>query len=203
MDTKVNVPKRPETPRPEELLAWLEYAASSLTSRWEELRPALSQIARDHPAISDGDEETAEVFTQNLRMAAVLRSAVETFHEKEKAPYWTLGKKVDAWTGAFTDTIDKAAGPLRAALRDFTIRRDRARVFEDKEPIRSAYGARASLKETWGYEVEDIAKVPMGFHMIDDRLVRAVMADRDPKTKMPRQIIPGIRWVKNQTLAVS
>jgi hypothetical protein len=76
-------------------------------------------------------------------------------------------------------------------------------VFEDKQPVRGVYGGKASVKETWGYEVEDLTKVPMEYHMIDDRLVKAVMADRNPKTRVPRRTIPGIRWVKNQTLAVS
>jgi hypothetical protein len=203
MDTIANVPRRPETAKPEELFAWLEYAASDLLTRWKELAPALSQIRQEHPVINDGDEETAGIFTENIRMVAALRSAFVDFHQEEKAPYLTLGRKVDVWTNTITGMIDAAVEPLRSALRDFTIRRDRARVFEEKEPVRGIYGSKATVKETWGYEVEDIAKVPKEYLTVDDRMVKAVMADRHPKTRVPRRTIPGIKWVKNQTLAVS
>jgi hypothetical protein len=186
-----------------ELREWLEYASADLDARWRELQPALRRLAEDHPAINDGDEDTAEIFTENLRMASALRDAIEDFHKKEKAPYWSNGKLVDAWFNTFAGLLDGLTGPLRAALRDFAIRRDRARMFEDKEPVRGTYGATAIVKETWGYEVDDIAKVPIEYHMVDDRMVKAIMADRDPKTRKPRQTIPGIRWVKRQQLAVS
>jgi hypothetical protein len=203
MDAGINVPTRPVVAPRAELKNWLEYASADLNARLKELQPALRHLSEEYPAISDDDEETAGIFTENLKMAAALRHAIDDFFKKEKDPYWINGRVVDAWFKTFTGLLDALTDPLRSTLRDFTIRRDRARVFEDKQPVRGIYGSKASVKETWGYEVEDIAKVPMEYLTVDDGMVKAVMADRDPKTRVPRKTIPGIRWVKNQTLAVS
>ena len=203
MDTRVNVPTRPQTPKEAELKEWLAFASAELSARWNELLPALLLNARFHPAINDGDDETAGIFTENLRMVNALRSSAVDFHQTEKAPYWQLGKLVDGWFNTFTDNIDRTVEPLRSALRDFTIRKNAEKIFEDKEPVRGVYGSTASVKETWDYIVEDITKVPVEYLMENPKLVKAVMADRDPKTRVPRKNIPGIRWVKKQSLAVS
>jgi len=78
---------------------------------------------------------------------------------------------------------------------------------------RGMYGGVASLRQTWDFEFdsppgtaaaacwwvehssEEEVKVAIGAK------VRAAM-DRDPKTGEPRGKIPGIRWVKKQTLQV-
>jgi hypothetical protein len=199
MDTGVNVPRRPEVASREALKDWLEYVSAGLDARWKEIHSTLRLLV----GTPIEDEETAGVFTENLRMAAALRSAVEELHRQEKEPYWNNGKLVDAWLKTFTVPLDELTDKLRATLRAYAVERDRARVFEDKEPVRGQFGATASVRETWGYEIEDITKVPAEYLTVDAKMVRAVLADRDPKTKVPRRKIPGIRWVRSQQLAVS
>ena len=204
MDARVNVPTRPAVVSAEVMDEWLEYAASDLVDRLKELTAVLFQLSVDHPVIADGDDETAGIFTENLKMIAALRKAVEDFHKKEKAPYLALGKQVDNWLNGFVRVLDGMDAPLREALRAFAAKRDTSRIFEDKEPIRGHYGVgTAVMKDHWTYEVEDITKVPVEYLTVDDRLVKAVLADRHPKTRVPKRKIPGIRWVRNRQLAVS
>ena len=201
MDTGVNVPSRPVTVSAEVLDEWLRYASMDLTERLKELTRVMFRLSTEHPTVDD--EETAGIFTENLRMIAALRKSVEDFHKKEKAPYWNLGKRVDAWLHDFASAIDGMDDALRPILKKYINRRDSAKIFDDKQPVRGHYGGTASLKETWGYVVEDITKVPVEYLTVDDRLVREVLADRNPKTRVPKRKIPGIRWVKNKQLAVS
>lgn len=63
------------------------------------------------------------------------------------------------------------------------------------------YGAMASIRTSWGYRVVDLALVPLALHTHDDGKIKAIMRDRDPGGR-PRQDIPGIEWIEQQSIGV-
>jgi hypothetical protein len=67
---------------------------------------------------------------------------------------------------------------------------------------RGIYGAVASVRTTWAWEVEDFAKVPREFLMVDPGKVREAAKRRHPVSGKPLAEIPGIRWVEQRAMGV-
>jgi hypothetical protein len=73
----------------------------------------------------------------------------------------------------------------------------------DLDRTRGSYGAVASTRRTWGYEVEDITQVPRSFLQVDADKVRAAMRDAGRSSDgRPLIDIPGIRWVAEDRIVV-
>jgi hypothetical protein len=64
------------------------------------------------------------------------------------------------------------------------------------------YGAVASVRTRWEYEIEDYAAVPIEFTMLNDSAVKAAMKQRDKVTGKPVRKIPGLKWVEVASLGV-
>lgn len=65
---------------------------------------------------------------------------------------------------------------------------------------RGDYGAVASLRTTWTYEIEDAAKVPAAFLMVNDAAIKAHIKNR--AKDQPPTSIPGVRFVEQQSTVV-
>jgi hypothetical protein len=63
----------------------------------------------------------------------------------------------------------------------------------DLTRVRGTFGATASMRTTWDYEVTDLNAVPMQFLMINDAAVKAAMKARDSRNR-PTAVIPGVEW---------
>jgi len=151
-----------------------------------------------------GDEATAGMFAENIRMANKLIDAIEILHRKEKAPYWDGGKQWDAWKSSIVSQIDVRLASLRAILSDFASRKRATEgVFAGREVARGIYGSVATTKLLWSYEVTDMSKVPRKYLKLDEDAIKQVMRERYVGTDRPRRKIPGIEWVQKTQLAVS
>jgi hypothetical protein len=64
-----------------------------------------------------------------------------------------------------------------------------------------SYGAVASVKRTWRWQVDDITQVPRQYLMIDADLIKAAAKARD-KSGKPILVIPGISWVADTKMGV-
>lgn len=64
-----------------------------------------------------------------------------------------------------------------------------------------AYGAVASVRQVWGWEVSDLAAVPREYLMLNPDAIKAVGKQRD-KTGKPIAVIPGIAWVASTKMGV-
>lgn len=66
---------------------------------------------------------------------------------------------------------------------------------------RSVYGAVGSVRETWGWEIEDATLIPRDFLCLDEAKVKDAGKVRDASGK-PTTIIPGLRWVSKTKMGV-
>jgi hypothetical protein len=66
---------------------------------------------------------------------------------------------------------------------------------------RGDYGAVASVRSSWGWEVVDEAAIPREFFTLDPDKVKLAAKDRDPSGK-PVAEIPGLRWVEKSVMGV-
>jgi len=64
------------------------------------------------------------------------------------------------------------------------------------------YGAVASVRTRWEYEIEDFDKIPLAYLMINDSAIKAAMKQRDKATGRPTTKVPGIRWVEVASLGI-
>lgn len=62
------------------------------------------------------------------------------------------------------------------------------------------YGARSAPRTSWGWEVVNFNLVPDEFKTIDEERVKERSKERDPETRKPIAIIPGIAWVEYRTV---
>lgn len=60
--------------------------------------------------------------------------------------------------------------------------------------VRGEFGAVSSLRRTWKWRVTDMAKVPLQYLQPDPDAIKAAAAERDPDTRKPTAVIPGIEW---------
>jgi len=205
MDEEVlsNIPAKPHVAGKEELSPYIDYVGSALLERWKELEPAFNKLIA-MGQIPAGDEATAGMFAENIRMANKLIDAIEILHRKEKAPYWDGGKQWDAWKSSIVSQIDVRLASLRAILSDFASRKRATEgVFAGREVARGIYGSVATTKLLWSYEVTDMSKVPRKYLKLDEDAIKQVMRERYVGTDRPRRKIPGIEWVQKTQLAVS
>lgn len=68
---------------------------------------------------------------------------------------------------------------------------------------RGIYGATSAPKTTWEWEVIDASKIPRSFLTVDEDKVKAAARERDPNTRRPLAIIPGIGWVEYRTVGTA
>jgi membrane protein involved in colicin uptake len=68
--------------------------------------------------------------------------------------------------------------------------------------VRSDYGSAVSLGGTWTYEVTDKTLVPREYLMVNDAMVKAVMASDAAVKKAGAQPIPGVRFYKDEKARV-
>lgn len=66
---------------------------------------------------------------------------------------------------------------------------------------RGVYGATASMRETWAWEIEDIGKIPRAYLMVNPDAIKAAAKARDASGK-PAIVIPGIRWTSSTRMGV-
>ena len=78
-----------------------------------------------------------------------------------------------------------------------------APIVAEEKIIRGDYGAATSLRTTWVHEIEDLAKVPAEFIMVNDRAVKdAIKAAEKGKNGKPILEIPGIKIIEVQKAVV-
>jgi len=227
-----NVPTRPQPLSEAEIIDWLDYVCEPLFRRREEIVPVLLAMAQHHPTVSDETTAGAVAENLRIagRLADTADDDRQYGRVAVKRPFLEGGRTVDAWFRRFRAPLESAMVPLSEALTDYMRRKaaeerkraqeeaERAAMFskEQEEARRRAegkaadlsrvegdYGAVASLRTTWDYEVEDIRLVPSEFLMIDAARVREYLRfTRDPRTRKPTSTIPGIRWVERQSVGV-
>lgn len=95
---------------------------------------------------------------------------------------------------ALDDAAEAAARADEAADRANARPADLTRVY-------SAYGAVASVRETWGWEVENFDLIPRHYLMLNEDMVKAAGKKRDASGK-PSTVIPGIRWISKTKVGV-
>jgi len=167
-----NIPKPPRPLTPEEIRAWLDYQAEELVKRSDDLVEALREMARAHPMIADGDDETAGRFIDNLGMAKALVKSAEALHTREKAPYLQGGKTVDAWKANFLGILARAMDPVSKIVFNYSARKDAIeRRQREEEARRSEEAAAQAVKNDAFSEEADIA------------LMNAARAKRDTMAK--------------------
>jgi hypothetical protein len=83
---------------------------------------------------------------------------------------------------------------------------DRAEIKANARPAeltrtRGDYGAVASVRSTWSWEITDIAAVPRQYMIVSPDSIKEAAKQRDPSGK-PVAEIPGIRWVEQTRMGV-
>jgi hypothetical protein len=109
--------------------------------------------------------------------------------EKKAAPGaldWAFDKAQEA-----ADKADTAAAAATARPADLT-------------RVTGTYGATASLRASWKWRVVDEAKIPRRFLMVNEDAIKAAVADagRDPVTRKPNAVIPGVEFFEVTSMGV-
>jgi hypothetical protein len=96
------------------------------------------------------------------------------------------------------EAIDRASEAAREA--------ERAEAQAQARPAeltrtRGTFGAVASARETWSWEVENFDLIPRDMLMVNNDKVKAMGRARDASGK-PTAVIPGIRWVSSIKMGV-
>lgn len=63
------------------------------------------------------------------------------------------------------------------------------------------YGATASVRQTWGWEIEDIDAIPRQYLQVNPDAIKAAAKQRSASGK-PVAVIPGIRWTATTKVGV-
>lgn len=92
------------------------------------------------------------------------------------------------------DVEAKMAQAAKAAAEADRATSDAAGTQADMSRARGVYGSVASLRTVWKWRVTDRNAVPREFMMIDEAKVREAARERDPDSKKPTAVIPGIEW---------
>ena len=72
----------------------------------------------------------------------------------------------------------------------------------DLSRTRGDFGSVTSLRTTWGFEVDDLTKVPATYLLLNEQMVRAAIRTAPKKDGVPQINIPGIRVVAEQKAGV-
>jgi hypothetical protein len=212
------LPNRPDVLRPlteKQVKEWLDYEGEPLLKRRDdEVLPALDRTLQVYPYIADGHEEAAGLLADNIRIGKALLVASEKQRTEQKAPYLNGGRAVDGWFKLFAEPIARALVPLERILLDYSSRKVEEEAVQlaaepsraeaaDASRVRGDYGAVASVRTVWTWEIVDQDKIPRAYMTVDGVKVKATaQKKRDPKTGKPLINIPGIRWVMQRSLGV-
>lgn len=263
MDTHqlTNAPVAPPQPlTTKQVREWLDFSGQELLERRDDIIPALAATLQAHPTIADGDEDTAGLLAENIRIAEVLVRDINAERTTAKKPYLDGGRAVDDWARVITEAVTRVLAPVKAVATAFAIRKadlaraEAQRIAQETEAAAAAaaakareatskslfgitatqaleeaawaadaarnaqnaarakptlasrtvghYGAQASLRTTWNWEIEDFDKIPLEFLQVNDEAVKAAMKQRDPISGKPTRVIPGIKWKETATLGV-
>ena len=138
MDIIANTPAPPEPLNEQQVRAWMDYVTEPLARRRDdEIIPALIEMLEAHPKIADGDEETAEVFTENISMAVKLQSAAKREHDTQKRPYIDGGNVVTSWLKRFNTVLDRPLAQAKNALIDYGLNKAARAKAEAEERARA------------------------------------------------------------------
>jgi hypothetical protein len=97
---------------------------------------------------------------------------------------------------AFGEETTIALDQARRAQRDAAARP------AEMSQSRGSYGAVASIRQTWSWEVTDPELVPRELLMIDPQKMREKMHRKDNISGRPLDTVPGIKWVPVRSLGV-
>jgi hypothetical protein len=204
-----NLPQPPRPPTPTDVQDWLCYQHEDLTRRCDELIPPLQAIIDLYEDGIDG-EPANQTAAENTRMAKALVAAADTARKADKEPYLHAGRAVDTWFRLLLEPLLEPLNKLEAMISDYLLAKEaKARAIgqtgKTSDLVRTTgiYGATATLQTRIGFKVIDQAAVPEEFKEIVSTRVRAVMADRDPKTGWPRRTITGIEWVELKSARIA
>lgn len=116
-DEHSNAPRRPTASSHSEIIAWMDYTCAELIERRNELLTALKKMLRkDGKAhIKDGDDETAAVFAENVRMAEHLLKQMDAVRVREKAPFLEGTRAVDGYKHMFALPLEPILAELNRA----------------------------------------------------------------------------------------
>jgi hypothetical protein len=130
------------------------------------------------------------------------RAAAEAKAAREAAAEAERKAEEQRKAALFSDEAEKAEEEAQKALAAARQAEQQAQGRPaDFTRARGDYGAVASVRQTWGWEVEDAAKVPRRFMTIDPAKIREAARPRDASGK-PTTVIPGIRWVAQRSIGV-
>lgn len=188
---------------------------------------ALSRSAEDerttnkHPFLAGGRavDTWFKVWAAPLERAMEpVQAAMDDFGARKLAREQAEALAAKALADAEADrAADAAAEALRAgrpdeasaALDRVTGAAQAAEVAEERANAKpadltrtyGAYGAVASVRQTWGWEVTDINAVPRAYLMVNSDSIKAAGKQRDAAGR-PIAVIPGIRWVATTKMGV-
>ena len=272
----VNEPQLARAPTREEIREYLDFHLSELIRlRDEDILPAIQHMAKLHPRIDDGDEETAGKFTENRNMARALIKTAKDRHAEQKSPWLEAGREVDDWKNDFIAVIEAALKPVdeialdygqrKAAIvkakRDEEARKAREeadrKIAEAQRALQKApdsaqatvaleaaakasskadrtaakaqaplsemsrtrgmYGATMGVTTRWAPEIDmptlvqaAAAAIAKGERpdwirllVIDDGVMRELAQERDARTRRPLAVIPGVTWVKRESVGTA
>lgn len=99
---------------------------------------------------------------------------------------------------AALDALDAASEAAQAA--------DDAGALAESKPAELTrtygnYGAVTSMRQSWSWEIANLAIVPRAYLMVNPDAIKAAAKQRDTQGK-PAAVIPGIRWVVSKKMGV-
>jgi len=170
----------PEPPAPltrEQVKEWLDYENEPIVEQRDNIIiPSLRNALALHPRIEDGDEETAQKFTDDIETARSLSgkttSIAKRKHDEHKRPIREMGTAVDGWYQAFDAVLVAALTPVQAVLFDFM---QRKRAIEEKRlaDIAKAQREAAEAAAKAAKEAEEAAGLFSDEAMDRERLAQA------------------------------
>lgn len=74
----------------------------------------------------------------------------------------------------------------------------------DLTRVTGAYGATSSLRASWKWRVVDVAKIPRQYLMVNEDAIKAAVTSggRDPNTRKPNAVIPGVEFFEETRMGV-
>jgi hypothetical protein len=162
---------------------WFKAWAASLLSAMEPVQAAMDDFGARKLA-----REQAEALAAKALADAEADRAADAAAEALRA-----GRPDEA-----SAALDRVTGAAQAAEKA----EERANA-KPADLTRSygAYGAVASVRQTWGWEVTDINAVPRAHLMLNPDSIKAAAKQRDAAGR-PIADIPGIRWVPTTKMGV-
>jgi hypothetical protein len=132
---------------------------------------------------------------------AEAKAAREEAERKAAEAAALLAAEKPAAPGALDWAFDKAqeaADKAAAAAAAATARP------ADLTRVTGTYGATASLRANWKWRVVEPAKIPRKYLMVNEDAIKTAVADfgRDPTTRKPLVVIPGIEFFEETKMGV-